>query len=245
MTKIKASHFFILLLLVSVLHAGVLLGVPYILKPVSMPPEEALNITFAAPPLPRGLPPEPAPKPPPAAPAKVVQPTQEEFEKGELEKPANEEPVEEYISTGILGGQSGSSADADFLKMGNIIASQFRLPPMPSPPIEAPKPDPVPPPLPPPERQRIGGEVQEARLIHQVKPVYPPLARRARLERTVQLRVVIGKSGDVRSVDIIEGHSLLNDAAVEAVLQWRFTPMLVDNRPVEFTTEVSVQFHFQ
>jgi protein TonB len=157
----------------------------------------------------------------------------------------DEEPAEETASFGVPGGISGSSGDADFLRMGNIIASQFRLAPTPPTPVEIPKSDPVPPPPPPPERRRVGGEVQEARLVHQVKPVYPPLARRARLEGTVQLRIVIGVSGTVPSMEVIKGHSLLLDAAKEAVGQWRYTPMLVDNRPVEFATEVSVQFHLQ
>jgi protein TonB len=57
-----------------------------------------------------------------------------------------------------------------------------------------------------------------------VAPVYPPLARQARIQGTVILKIVINKDGDVRNVQSVSGHPMLAPAAVEAVKQWKYHP---------------------
>ena len=79
-------------------------------------------------------------------------------------------------------------------------------------------------------------------LINRVAPVYPPLARQARIQGTVFLNVVVTKAGEVRDVVVMSGHPMLVPAAVEAVRQWRYTPYVKDDEPVEVTTTVRVNF---
>lgn len=87
-------------------------------------------------------------------------------------------------------------------------------------------------------------EVQAStlQLVRKVAPVYPPLARQARIQGTVNLRVIINKSGDVRDVQLTAGHPMLAPAAVEAVRQWKYQPYILDGDPVEVETEIQVNF---
>ena len=79
-------------------------------------------------------------------------------------------------------------------------------------------------------------------LIKRVGPVYPPLARQARIQGTVFLKVVVSKAGEVRSVEVISGHPMLVPSAVEAAKQWRYTPYEKNGEPVEVTTTIQVNF---
>jgi len=81
-----------------------------------------------------------------------------------------------------------------------------------------------------------------AKLIHQVTPVYPPLARQARIEGTVQLQAFIGRDGRIRDLRVTSGHPLLIPAAVEAVRQWVYRPTTLNGSPVEVLTTVDVNF---
>lgn len=109
-------------------------------------------------------------------------------------------------------------------------------------------PPPPPPPPPPgtggstPQRIRIGGNVQAANLIRKVDPVYPPLAKQARVQGTVRYSVIIGKDGQVLNIQLISGHPLLVAAAEEAVKQWVYKPTLLNGQPVEVLTTVDVNF---
>ena len=85
------------------------------------------------------------------------------------------------------------------------------------------------------------GSVQ-ALLVKKVAPVYPPLARQARIQGTVILKIVINKDGDVRDVQLISGHPMLAPAAVEAVKQWKYQPYTKDGEVVEVSTMVRVNF---
>ena len=75
-----------------------------------------------------------------------------------------------------------------------------------------------------------------------VKPVYPPLARRARIQGKVRFTAIIGKDGRVQNLQIISGHPLLVPAAQDAVKQWVYRPTLVNDEPVEVVTQVDVNF---
>lgn len=79
-------------------------------------------------------------------------------------------------------------------------------------------------------------------LIHRVEPVYPPLARQARIQGTVVLKVTVNKAGEVRATEVISGHPMLVPSALEAVKQWRYTPYMQDGEPVEVTTTIEVHF---
>jgi TonB family protein len=80
------------------------------------------------------------------------------------------------------------------------------------------------------------------RLVYKVAPVYPPLARQARIQGTVILRIIINKLGAVRDTPLVNGHPMLAPAAVEAVKKWRYIPYESDGEIVEIQTDVQVNF---
>lgn len=89
---------------------------------------------------------------------------------------------------------------------------------------------------------RVGGNVQASRLIHRVEPEYPELAKRARVSGLVILQVIVSESGAVEEVKIVRGHPLLNDAALRAVRQWRYSPYFLNGEPIPVTATVTVNF---
>jgi protein TonB len=133
---------------------------------------------------------------------------------------------------GVPGGVAGGTPGG---VLGGILGSipSAALPPPPPPPKEkaaAPK------------RITIGGNVQQAKLIRQPKPIYPPLAKQARISGTVQLTAIISKDGTIQDLKVIKGHPLLIPAALEAVKQWVYQPTLLNGEPVEVITQIDVNF---
>ncbi len=104
-----------------------------------------------------------------------------------------------------------------------------------------------PPPPPPVNRKpiRVGNGVQRSKLIHRVKPVYPPLAKRARVEGPVLLRAVVDQTGRVTDLTVVRGHTLLRQSAVDAVSQWIYRPTLLNDEPVPVVTTVTVIFRLR
>ena len=92
-----------------------------------------------------------------------------------------------------------------------------------------------------PKRFRVGEDVQKAKLVHTVSPVYPP-ARRKRMDGTVVLHAIIGENGSVQSARPVSGTPNLRDSAVNAVLQWKYKQTFMNSEPVEVDTSVSVVF---
>jgi periplasmic protein TonB len=75
-----------------------------------------------------------------------------------------------------------------------------------------------------------------------VSPAYPPLARDARIGGTVVVDAVIDDHGNVVQARVVSGHPLLIDAALKAVLQWKYEPTTLNGQPVSI--ELQVQVHF-
>jgi protein TonB len=75
-----------------------------------------------------------------------------------------------------------------------------------------------------------------------VTPVYPPLARQTRISGTVRLHAIIAKDGTVQQLEVLSGHPLLVQSALDAVRQWRYQPTLLNGEPVEVDTTVDVIF---
>src|SRR3989442_14036538 len=96
-------------------------------------------------------------------------------------------------------------------------------PPLPAPAVQPPPPPPV---ITKAEPIRRGGNVQAANLIYQVNPVYPPLARQIRVQGVVGMEAGINKEVAIESLRVISGHPLLNQAALDAVKQWRYRPTM-------------------
>jgi protein TonB len=74
------------------------------------------------------------------------------------------------------------------------------------------------------EAQKIGHAELSKRLVHQVKPVYPPEAKQAGVQGKVILEVVVNRAGDITSVDVVSGPEPLIESAVTAVRQWKYKP---------------------
>ena len=88
----------------------------------------------------------------------------------------------------------------------------------------------------------VTAEDMRDRLVYKVAPVYPPLARQARIQGTVILRIIINKLGEIRDTQLVNGHPMLSPAAVEAVKRWRYIPYESDGETVEIQTDVQVIF---
>jgi periplasmic protein TonB len=108
--------------------------------------------------------------------------------------------------------------------------------------IAPPAPTPVPHPTAPSAPLHVSGGVQMAKLVKQVVPTYPPLARSARIYGVVHLIGIIGKDGTIRNLQLIDGHPLLARAALDAVSQWIYKPTLLSGEPVEVICPIDVTF---
>ena len=98
------------------------------------------------------------------------------------------------------------------------------------------------PPKPVQSRIKVGGNVTAARILNRTTPIYPPLARQTRISGTVRLHAIIAKDGTVQQLEVLSGHPLLVQAALDAVRQWRYQPTLLNGEPVEVDTTVDVIF---
>jgi periplasmic protein TonB len=98
--------------------------------------------------------------------------------------------------------------------------------------------------LPPPPSTRPPriSHMMEGNLIRRVQPEYPALAKQARIQGTVLLRAVINREGAIQDLQVISGHPLLVQAAINAVRQWRYRPFYLNDQPVEVETQVTVNF---
>jgi protein TonB len=207
-------------------------------------PGVTLSSFLVAPP-----PPPPPPPPPAAAPIKVVKVIPRQFDAGKLMAPKvvpkevaqiKEEELPPATSGiggvvgGVPGGVAGGTAGG---VLGGIIGSvpTAAPPPPPPPPKEAPKPVT-------PQRIKVGGNVQSAKLVRQPRPIYPPLAKQARISGVVHLSAIISKDGTIQHLEVISGHPLLVPAALEAVKQWVYQPTLLNGEPVEVQTQIDVNF---
>ena len=90
---------------------------------------------------------------------------------------------------------------------------------------------------------RVGGNLKAPHQTFSVDPAYPPLAREAHIWGTVVVDAVIDEHGNVVQVRVLGGHPMLIDAALKAVLQWKYEPTTLNGRPV--SVELQVQVHFK
>lgn len=88
----------------------------------------------------------------------------------------------------------------------------------------------------------VSPEAAEGSVLHRVEPEYPEAARQQRMQGAVVLDVRIGRDGVVQSVKVVSGESVLADAAIAAVKQWRFKPEVREGRAVEMQTRITLNF---
>lgn len=92
------------------------------------------------------------------------------------------------------------------------------------------------------QRVRIPQGVASGLIVSSVPPIYPLLARQARIQGTVVLKALINQTGDVESLELISGHPMLAPAAMDAVKQWKYRPYIHDGNAVPVETQVMVNF---
>ncbi len=189
-------------------------------------------------------PPPPPPPPPAAAPVEVVKIIPRQFDAGRLNAPRSipkeiaiikeeELPPPTAATVGVVGGIAGGSLGG---VLGGIVGAAPIAPP--PPPVVKETKAVV-------QRIRVGGNVQQAKLLSQPKPNYPPLARSARIQGTVRFNAIIGIDGKIQNLTLVSGHPLLVPAAQDAVKQWVYQPTLLNGEPVEVVTQIDVNFTLQ
>jgi protein TonB len=179
-------------------------------------------------------PPPPPPPPPPIAQIVHVKPQVHLMDAGKLVTPKvipkdikiikEDAPDMSSMQGGVVGGVAGGSLGG---AIGGVIGGVGVAPP---------------PPRPTQTRIRQGGQVQAAKLMNKVQPLYPPLARQTRISGTVRLHAIIAKNGTVEQLEVISGHPLLVQAALDAVRQWRYQATTLNGEPVEVDTTIDVIF---
>jgi len=105
-------------------------------------------------------------------------------------------------------------------------------------PLGSPSPAPPPPGMP----VRVGGQIAAPKKVRDVPPVYPDVARQARVQGVVIIEATIGPTGRVTDAKVLRSVALLDQAAVDAVRQWEFTPTLLNGQPTSIVMSVTVNF---
>lgn len=187
------------------------------------------------------LAPPPPPPPPPAAPVAVVHPRVIQS-LGKFYAPRvvpkkivivkDQQNAPQAAPTGVIGGVVGGVPGGVLGGvLGGILGETRTAPPPPAPkPVAHSGP------------YRVGGLVQAPRLLSKIEPMYPPLAREARISGTVVIDCVIDANGDVTQLKLVSGHPLLLQAAFAAVKQWKYSPTLLNGKPVPVEMHVYVTF---
>jgi protein TonB len=93
-----------------------------------------------------------------------------------------------------------------------------------------------------PKKVSISAGVMVGMLLQKTQPIYPPIAKAARVSGTVVLQATISKTGQIEGLHVISGPAMLQQAAMDAVRTWRYRPYLLNNEPVEVETTVNVIF---
>jgi protein TonB len=187
-------------------------------------------------------PPLPPPPPPPVGAIKpaaraprpvdavvpVVAPTDEPLA---IEPEPVAAAVEEGVPGGVEGGMPGGVVAGIVGGLPNDAPAP--LPPPPPPPVVAPPRGPV----------RVGGQVQAPALLRRVEPEYPWFAVNARIEGIVIVEATVDESGHVTNVLVLRSPSLaLEKAAVDAVKQWQYSPLLLNGLQASFKLTVTLSF---
>jgi protein TonB len=200
--------------------AAVVIVVPLVATDVLPRPASVLTLLVSTP---------PAPPPIPAAPrsattasnATAVSPNA-----APRDAPASIAPEVEGISIMPSGGPPIAGGVGDGM---GIAANVIAPPPLPPPPAKQ-------------EPYRTGGQIRNPEKTRHVSPIYPPIAVANRVEGEVRIEAVIGTDGRVQNATIVKSIPLLDQAALAAVMQWRFTPTTLNGVAVPVIMTVTVNF---
>jgi protein TonB len=180
----------------------------------------------------------PPPPPPPPAPPKPAEPTSEPVRSAPqpVVQPAPSQPIvaAPVEAPSAIAPETGREAEAlrpfeaslERASEGGVIGGVSDAPP-----------------VPPPAIVRIGGSMKTPRLARRVEPVYPDIAQRAAIEGIVILEATVGEDGRVDGVKVLRSQSLLEQAAIDAVKQWQYEPLIYGGRPTPFVLTVTLSFN--
>jgi protein TonB len=197
-----------------------------ILKSGLLPEPAAVKAFFVEP---MSAPAPPPPPPPPAPKArrvpKIVAP--DLMDDSAFVAPVVEELLpEDGLDLGFEGGvEGGVAGGVPGGVIGGVVGGLPDAPP------------------PPPQRAiRVGGQIKQPKKLKDVAPVYPDIAKQARVQGVVILECTISPQGKVTNVNVLRGIPLLNESAMSAVRQWVYTPTLLNGVPVPVIMTVTVNF---
>jgi protein TonB len=212
------------------IHAVVLLVVlivPILTSEALPEPSSAVKAFFVEPAAPPPPPPPPPPPAPKAATAPKVEPRPVPQEAPKFTAPVEvpdqvkpEEGIDLGVEGGVPGGVEGGVPGG---VVGGVVGGLPDAPP-------------------PTQAVRVGGQIKEPKKLKDVKPVYPDIAKQARVQGVVILECTISPQGKVTNVTVLRGIPLLDAAAIEAVKQWVYTPTLLNGVPVPVIMTVTVNF---
>ena len=135
-------------------------------------------------------------------------------------KAVEEAPPSLGIGAADMAGQGGNGA------IGNVFSGQAQSRVMAAPP----------------KTVTVSAGVAGGLLIQRTTPIYPAIAKSARVTGTVVLKATISKTGIIENLHVVSGPAMLSQAAVDAVRTWRYNPYKLNNEPVEIDTTVNVIF---
>ena len=203
--------------------AAIVVIVPLMATDVLPAPRTVIGVFAAERPAP------PPPPPPAAAPAsaRAAKAVSSSPDAAPITAPDTIEP-EAATTSSVLGEPGGVVGGIP----GGLVASSGLMPNLP----------PAPPPPTPPRPLPIGGKIKEPAKVKHVPPVYPAIAQQARVEGIVIIEAIIGADGRVQQARVLRSKPLLDEAALDAVRQWMFTPTLLNGVPVPVIMTVTVNF---
>src|SRR3954462_2970503 len=186
---------------------GIMILVPLIYTE-ALPKQQLMTFLVAPPP-------PPPPPPPAAAPMKVIKQIQSEIVNGALRTPTKIPEKVKMITeeeappptTGVAGVVGGVAGGAPGGQMGGVIGGIISSTPVSVPKVAAP------------QRIRVSGGVTAGNAIFYPKPNYPPIAKTARIQGAVVLHAIISKNGAIENLQVVSGHPMLPQSALEAVRQ--------------------------
>jgi periplasmic protein TonB len=213
--------------LLHTLIAAAIIIIPILQSGLLPEPASAVKAFFVEP-MSAPPPPPPPPPPAPARPQPQVEPRPVQVDTNAFVAPVEvpqeirpEEGLDLGVEGGVTGGVEGGVPGG---VVGGVVGG---LPDAPPPPQQA---------------IRVGGQIKEPKKLKNVSPVYPDIAKQARVQGVVILECTISPQGKVTDVKVLRGIPLLNDAAIEAVRQWVYTPTLLNGVPVPVIMTVTVNF---
>jgi len=185
--------------------------------------------------------PAPVPPPPPPPPAAKAVNADDSVKKVSTDGPTFAAPAEIPVGIqpetlndefdgegGVAGGVEGGVPGG---VLGGVLGGMVTEAPPPPPPPPAPR-----------TPKRVGGDIQAPALIHRVEPEYPIVAVNAKVTGMVILEATVDEQGRVTDVKLLRSIILLDQAAIKAVKQWRYQPLVLNGAPVPFILVVTLSF---